>query len=67
MFQIRRAAHGKFHYALEIDSDNNQKLLGEHADPEELKKAYKLPADTPIVNEEDTIGTIEPPEQPEAA
>jgi hypothetical protein len=61
MIQIRKSDTQDFYYALEIDSDNNQKVLGENPDLDVLKKELGLNDSIEVVNEEDTRGLIHPP------
>lgn len=61
-YEIRKSDTQDFHILISIDEHNNEKLIKQSDSLEELQ-ALQKGKDAPVVNEEDTRGTIEPPKE----
>lgn len=59
-YEIRQSANGKFYYLLEIDKDNNEKLIADSTNLDELKNHSKVSGKSvDVVKEADIRGTVQ--------
>lgn len=57
-YQIRQSANGKFYNLIQIDADNNEKLIADDTDLNQLKKHPKAEG-AEVIKEADIRGTVE--------